>query len=119
MQPPRLQLSLRPSNLATDPVCGMSVDPADARASTEYQGQRYYFCCPSCLAKFQADPERYLHPSPAAATPAPPPAPGTVYVCPMDPEVRQDHPAPARSAAWPSNPKRRPWTPAPTPSWRT
>src|SRR5579883_2548938 len=45
---------------AVDPVCGMTVDPAMARASTVYEGQTYYFCCPSCLQTFQADPSRYL-----------------------------------------------------------
>lgn len=76
---------------AIDPVCGMTVDPATARASSVHGGQTYYFCCPHCLEKFQADPARYL--PGAAAPPAPTPAPaGTVYTCPMDPEVRQDHP---------------------------
>jgi Cu+-exporting ATPase len=45
---------------AIDRVCGMSVNPATARASTQYKGQTFYFCCPSCLQKFAADPERYL-----------------------------------------------------------
>ena len=76
---------------ATDPVCGMSVDPAAAAASTDHNGTKYYFCCPSCLAKFQADPARYLsgHDAPAAA-----PVPqGAAFTCPMHPEVREDHPA--------------------------
>jgi Cu+-exporting ATPase len=80
-----------PVGQATDPVCGMTVDPASARASSEYQGRTYYFCCPSCKARFEADPERYLHGKPLTPPAAPPP-PGTVYTCPMDPEVRQDHP---------------------------
>src|SRR2546421_9068190 len=45
---------------AVDPVCGMSVNAATARASTQHQGQTIYFCSPSCLQKFQANPERYL-----------------------------------------------------------
>src|SRR5437870_4723157 len=45
---------------AIDPVCGMSVNPATARASTQYKGRTVYFCCPSCLQKFAADPEHYL-----------------------------------------------------------
>jgi Cu+-exporting ATPase len=90
-----------------DPVCGMRVEPATARASTEYQGRMYYFCCPSCLQKFQAQPESYLAqpatepaahhmPQELAAPPRPaaPAGPGTKveYVCPMDPEVVSDHP---------------------------
>jgi len=76
-----------------DPVCGMMVDPKTAAGSTEYEGRTIYFCCQGCLKKFVADPRRYLYPSEAAAVPAPPAAPGTVYICPMDPEVRSDHPA--------------------------
>jgi Cu+-exporting ATPase len=45
---------------AVDPVCGMTVDPATAKFSTEHEGKRYYFCCGGCLAKFQADPAKYL-----------------------------------------------------------
>ena len=74
-----------------DPVCGMRVDPAKARASYLHEGQTYYFCCPSCKQRFEADPGRYL----AGATPTPAPSvtgPAAVYTCPMHPEVRQDHP---------------------------
>jgi YHS domain-containing protein len=45
--------------LATDPVCGMSVDPAKA-ASVEYDGTRFYFCCQGCSTGFQAEPAKYL-----------------------------------------------------------
>jgi len=93
-----------------DPVCGMSVDPATARGKAEHAGKIYYFCCSGCAAKFQADPQKYLNK--AAAAPlvgislgAPRPhateggrvtqAPaGTAWICPMDPEVRQDKPGP-------------------------
>ena len=71
-----------------DPVCGMTVDPARAAGKHEYQGQTYYFCNPKCNERFAGDPEKYLHPAPQHAV-----APkGAVYICPMDPEVRQDHP---------------------------
>ena len=78
----------------TDPVCGMTVDPAKAAGTAEHQGHTYYFCGKGCLAKFQADPARFIHPPASAPTPArvEPPVAGTSYVCPMDPEVRQDHP---------------------------
>jgi Cu+-exporting ATPase len=76
---------------AVDPVCGMTVDPATARASTVYEGKQFYFCCPHCLAKFQADPHKYLHPSEPPTVPAPA-QPGAEYFCPMDPEIVQDHP---------------------------
>jgi Cu+-exporting ATPase len=77
---------------AKDPVCGMSVDPAHARGgSHEHAGKTYYFCNPKCRGKFAAEPEKYLAPTPPPAQPAPK---GATYVCPMDPEVRQDHPGP-------------------------
>jgi Cu+-exporting ATPase len=76
------------SSSAVDPVCKMTVDPATAAASTEYHGQKYYFCNPRCLEKFKADPQRYLGEQPAPK----PPAPGTTYTCPMHPEIEQDHP---------------------------
>jgi Cu+-exporting ATPase len=77
--------------LAIDPVCGMKVDPAKAKGSHEYAGQRYFFCGAGCLAKFQADPERFLKPVVPAVAPAPAPA-GTKYTCPMHPEIVQDGP---------------------------
>ena len=102
---------------AIDPVCGMTVDPAKAAGQWEYKGQQYYFCNPACLTKFKASPESYLsrpagphaghhdpapsllqigrkHTVPAAAPVAPQPAAptDTQYICPMDPEVRQDKP---------------------------
>src|SRR5262245_29368077 len=45
----------------TDPVCGMTVDPATARGGSHvYKGTTYYFCSPGCREKFAADPERYV-----------------------------------------------------------
>jgi Cu+-exporting ATPase len=71
-----------------DPVCGMTVDPARAAGSSTYGGQTFHFCSPSCKAKFDADPSAYAGDGrPLVATPA-----ATTYVCPMDPEVRQDRP---------------------------
>ena len=43
-----------------DPVCGMTVDVADARFRTVHDGQTYYFCSAGCLASFQAEPAKYL-----------------------------------------------------------
>jgi len=76
---------------AIDPVCGMKVDPrAPKGGSLEHEGRSYFFCNPKCRERFHADPARFLAPTPTE--PEPPAAPGTLYVCPMDPEVRQDHP---------------------------
>ena len=47
-------------NLAKDPVCGMSVDPATAAATREYEGVTYYFCNPGCAEKFSQNPTNYL-----------------------------------------------------------
>ena len=46
--------------METDPVCGMTVDPATAAGSYEHQGQTYYFCSIGCLEDFRDDPESYL-----------------------------------------------------------
>jgi Cu+-exporting ATPase len=74
----------------------MTVDPASAPASVVHDGRTYYFCCPSCARKFEADPARYLHgPSPTAhreTAPAAPPGAAVEYVCPMHPEVVSDRP---------------------------
>src|SRR5438132_293281 len=75
---------------ARDPVCGMAVNPHTAPASHVPDGRTYYFCRPSCSAKFAADPGRYLGgATPAAAVVGQ--VAGDVYTCPMHPEVRQDH----------------------------
>ena len=46
--------------LVRDVVCNMNVDPSTARATAEYEGKKYYFCCAGCAAKFNADPKKYL-----------------------------------------------------------
>ena len=48
-----------------DPVCGMTVDPEQARANgltTEFEGREYAFCGKGCLLEFRDDPEQYLDP---------------------------------------------------------
>jgi P-type Cu+ transporter len=76
-----------------DPVCGMTVDPAHAAGSVAHEGQTYYFCSKGCAAKFQADPNKYLHPASLRTQDAPEPMhepkSGIEYTCPMHPEVRQ------------------------------
>jgi Cu+-exporting ATPase len=68
-----------------DPVCGMTVKP-DSPHATVHAGHTIRFCSAKCLAKFEAEPQRYLAPAPAPAEAAPP---GAEYTCPMHPEVRQ------------------------------
>jgi P-type Cu+ transporter len=54
-----------PSPLLTrDPVCGMNVNPATAKHVLPYAGTKYYFCCRSCMEKFQTDPLRHLRSAP-------------------------------------------------------
>jgi P-type Cu+ transporter len=69
-----------------DPVCGMTVKP-DSPLRHEHGGKTWLFCNPKCQAKFSADPEKYLRPAePEVAIP------GAVYICPMDPEIRETKP---------------------------
>ncbi|MCM2307184.1 MAG: heavy metal translocating P-type ATPase [Sulfuritalea sp.] len=74
-----------------DPVCGMTVQP-DSAHRFEYEERQYRFCSAKCLAKFAADPRRYLAlPVPAAAEPVESTS-AREYTCPMHPEVRQTGP---------------------------
>ncbi len=43
-----------------DPVCGMTIEEADAAATSRHDGQTIYFCALSCKERFDAAPERYL-----------------------------------------------------------
>ncbi|MBI3411112.1 MAG: heavy metal translocating P-type ATPase [Planctomycetes bacterium] len=79
-----------PMKAPIDPVCGMTVNPAGAAGSVVHEGETYYFCNPGCLAKFTADPAKYLHK--AVPLPLPPPHEKgkALYTCPMHPEVISD-----------------------------
>ena len=78
-----------------DPVCGMTVTTA-SQHHLEHDGRSFYFCSAKCKSKFEAAPATYTTNTSAAASAAPksPAAadPGTIYTCPMHPEIRQDHP---------------------------
>ncbi len=71
---------------ARDPVCGMVVDPHAASSRYQHEGRTFYFCSSGCLAKFSAEPQKYLG-NAAQSTPAI--AAGTIYTCPMHPQIRQ------------------------------
>lgn len=98
---------------ATDPVCGMTVDPGDSRRS-EYQGESYFFCSAGCQAKFESEPAAVLaaragedaKPQHAAMKASPaccgdqrdrsatranttPIDTQAIYTCPMHPEIEQ------------------------------
>ena len=45
---------------AVDPVCGMTVVKANAKATYDYKGATYYFCSTGCKESFAKDPEKYL-----------------------------------------------------------
>ncbi len=67
-----------------DPVCGMSVDPHTAEFQAAHGGRTYYFCASGCRTKFIANPTKYLEPSEAEPVPE-----GTIFTCPMHPEIEQ------------------------------
>ena len=117
-----------------DPVCGMEVNPSDAAGMYEYGGTTYFFCNPSCLERFRAQPDAYLAPaqdiiaprvssrgSPGQLAPEPryPSTDGygaeqPAYTCPMDPEIRQKAPGACPKCGMALEP----WTP-PNPATKT
>jgi Cu+-exporting ATPase len=76
------------ARMATDPVCGMKVDIGAQGPSFEHRGETYWFCSSGCRTKFAADPERYLTKQ-GEAKPLPQ---GTLYTCPMHPEIVKEGP---------------------------
>jgi Cu+-exporting ATPase len=70
---------------ATDPVCGMSVDAQTAKHRFAYKGRDYFFCSGRCRERFEAEPDKFLQPKP----PVPAAPAGSIYTCPMHPEVKQ------------------------------
>jgi len=75
-----------PGTLVTDPVCGMKVDPTMSKHRLDHAGSTFHFCSAGCQAKFAAAPGTYIKPEAAAPTPV---QPGTIYTCPMHPQIRQ------------------------------
>jgi Cu+-exporting ATPase len=72
-----------------DPVCGMTVDPAVAVHHAEHVGETFHFCSAGCKAKFVADPARYLTAAPPVVAAA---DEGSIWTCPMHPQIRQPGP---------------------------
>lgn len=88
-------IKIASTHIVKDPVCGMNIDPESAAGSYEYQGETYFFCNQYCLEKFKAEPAKYLTHAPAITHEESEPRLGAkdnVYICPMDPEVRQQVP---------------------------
>src|ERR1700733_1447333 len=80
-----------------DPVCGMTVAP-DSLHAAEHAGQAFKFCSAGCRTKFLKEPARSLAATAAgegairpvpASQPSSDVAAGTIYTCPMHPEIRQ------------------------------
>ena len=76
------------AHMATDPVCGMTVDVHAGKPTYDHRGHTYYFCSEGCRTKFAKGPGRFLD-----KTGEPEPLPqGTLYTCPMHPEIVQEGP---------------------------
>ncbi|MEQ6247563.1 heavy metal translocating P-type ATPase [Sulfitobacter sp. HNIBRBA3233] len=73
---------------ATDPVCGMTVTRATAKFLSKHDGDRFYFCSERCQHKFEDAPDTYLGDRPKSE----PMPEGTLYTCPMDPQIVQEGP---------------------------
>ena len=83
-------MDMTEAKTAIDPVCGMTVDPNAGKPSYAHGGHTYHFCSDGCRLKFAADPERYLNKR-GEAKPLPQ---GTLYTCPMHPQIVQEGPGP-------------------------
>ncbi|KRQ96644.1 haloacid dehalogenase [Bradyrhizobium valentinum] len=69
-----------------DPVCGMTVNPTTSKHRFDFRGETFHFCSAGCRTKFAADPASYLEKD---SRPKPAVPEGTIYTCPMHPEIRQ------------------------------
>jgi Cu+-exporting ATPase len=78
------------TDMVTDPVCGMKVDPHAGKPTQQFRDHTYHFCSDGCRSKFAQEPERYLD---RRGEPEPLPA-GTLYTCPMHPQIVQEGPGP-------------------------
>jgi Cu+-exporting ATPase len=74
-----------------DPVCGMTV-AEDSANRYQFEDVEYLFCCAGCQNKFSDDPAGYLSGKAQQDAAMAEPIPGALYICPMDPEIEQDHP---------------------------
>jgi Cu+-exporting ATPase len=70
----------------------MTVDTGTAVHKHNLAGTDYFFCSAGCLGKFKADPDRYLNPKSSGTATQQEVAEGTIWTCPMHPEIRRDVP---------------------------
>lgn len=93
-----------------DPICGMTVD-ASSPIRAEREGEVFYFCHESCRKKFLAQTEAaaksggHPHKDSAASHPSKNGTPSGMYICPMCPQVRQDHPGDCPICGMPLEPE--------------
>ena len=73
----------------TDPVCGMPVTK-DSVNQVQHEGKRFYFCSTKCSETFKRDPKKFTGQKNKNEAAFEQVAPGTIYTCPMHPEIRQD-----------------------------
>ena len=78
------------SSDVVDPVCGMTISPADAVGTVDHNGQTYYFCSDTCLQQFRENPAAFVVAKPHPVTTAA--DADAEYTCPMHPEIRQKGP---------------------------
>ena len=97
----RDSLTAPSARTVVDPVCGMTINPADAVGSVRHDGRTYDFCSTACLDTFKADPGKYVPGQPirstgtadaAAASVAPGSNSGFEFTCPMHPQIVRDRP---------------------------
>ena len=91
-----------------DPVCGMTIDSATTKLHARRHGEDYYFCSDHCFERFVESPDQFVPsltktpaiPKPDAVSPS-----GTVYSCPMHPEVVADKPGRCPKCGMPLEPR--------------
>ncbi|MFZ5907457.1 MAG: heavy metal translocating P-type ATPase [Nitrospirota bacterium] len=91
MLSPSKEAEISASRTVKDPVCGMDVDQDKTGLKYKYEGKQYFFCSRNCLEKFRKNPEKILQGEMKLDSEVTVPQ-GTVYTCPMDPEVEQAGP---------------------------
>ena len=64
-------------------VTGETMLKSQVKATYEYEGKTYYFCCEGCKEKFVKDPAKYIGKNADMQD---------IYTCPMHPEVQSDKP---------------------------
>src|SRR5688572_24837961 len=92
MSPHTYDSSLAAATEVVDPVCGMTIDPADAVGHADFEGHTYYFCSDNCLERFRANPRQFVESADSAPLASNAISLDAAYTCPMDPEVRQKGP---------------------------